>query len=540
MAFAAPHFSQPAREVPALMGKKIFLERYRLSIGRNGRPVELHCSSNARSYRAQEIGTGREVAITIVSCVPTDAAMLERLTSNAAAAQTINHISIPKLYDFRRQDNELIYVTEYCDGHTAAAWVAVRGPFPIGPVLRIALQVLDAMNATAFQRLYHPALNPDNILLLAGQIEDGDWPRIKIFQWFAPLPDLAARGDPQIDRIAEFAAPEQLWGGQVDVRAEIYSLGATMWFLLTGTPPTGPVAGKLRGVPKIVRHLLERMLRVNPVERPQDPLALASCLQTCLTRVERRENSRRCLRLPIAAVARLIRPDGEPPFPPKPLAIAAFVIGFVMAAALVFSGVWRERQAGSQAQHRRLHAPAATEQDVTASAPPPLFAGQVVSGSSAEEPSPTEKRSSSPGIAPPAEGPLQTPLVSMRENEQISTAAADKKFAKNVARSADENAAAAASPAKDESAGESTARIAKTPRSTGKRVVSHSRNHSRRPGTTNHALVRNARRAQPIPKLHVGSKPAELIGTTSDGRWILSVSDSGRRFIVPPPPGYGP
>ena len=522
------------------MGQKVFLERYRLSVGRNGRPVELHRSSTTRSYRAQEIGTGREVAITVVSAVPADVVMLEGLKSNAATAKTVTHVSIPRLYDFRLQDGELIYVTEHCDGHTAATWVAVRGPFPVAPVLRIALQVVDAMNATAFQRLYHSALNPDNILLLAGQTADGDWPRVKVLRWFAPIQDLAARGDPQIDRIAEFAAPEQLWGGQVDLRAEIYSLGATMCFLLTGTPPTAPIAGKLSGLPKIVRHLLQRMLRVNPVERPQDPVALASCLQTCLTRVERLDNTRRRLSLPIGAVARFVRQDGERAFPSKPLAIAAFVVGFVMATALLLSGMWREREVGHRDQEHHFSAQAAAEQGFPAASAPALFASQAVSRSSADEPNPTAKRSWSPGIAPPAEGPSQTPLASVGENEQATMSATDKKLAKNVARSADDDIAAAASPAENKPESASTTRTVKTSRSTGKRIVSHSRSRSRSRGSTDHTLARNARRAQAIPRLHVGSKPAELVGTTSDGRWILSVSESGRRFIVPPPPGYGP
>jgi hypothetical protein len=49
-------------------------------------------------------------------------------------------------------------------------------------------------------------------------------------------------------------------------------------------------------------------------------------------------------------------------------------------------------------------------------------------------------------------------------------------------------------------------------------------------------LLREAKRARPIPELHVGSASAELVGTTSDGQWILSVSDTGERIVVPPPP----
>ncbi len=47
------------------------------------------------------------------------------------------------------------------------------------------------------------------------------------------------------------------------------------------------------------------------------------------------------------------------------------------------------------------------------------------------------------------------------------------------------------------------------------------------------------KRAEPIPKILVGSTSAELVGTTPEGQWILSVGDSGRKIIVSPPPGFG-
>ena len=327
------------------MDNRIFLERYRLSRGRNGLPVELYRSPAARTYRAQEIETGREVALTLISPAPNDPLLLERLEAEASAAEQINQVNIPRLYNFGRENDELIYVTEYCEGHTAAAWVGARGPLAIGAVLRVALQVVDAMNATAFQRLHHSALNPDNIVFIAGQTVEGDWPPLKVLHWYAPPPDFSETGNERIDSAVRFAAPEQLQNGQVDVRSEIYSLGATMWFLLTGTAPGANLPGdptaragveKLRGVPKIVRHLLDRMLRVDPAERPQDPVALAAYLQTCLARVDRREKIERRLGVPLLAKARVAaatRP--RMPIPIKPLAWAAGILALA-ALAIVF------------------------------------------------------------------------------------------------------------------------------------------------------------------------------------------------------------
>src|SRR4029079_1201896 len=84
----------------------------------------------------------------------------------------------------------------------------------------------------------------------------------------------------------------------------------------------------------------------------------------------------------------------------------------------------------------------------------------------------------------------------------------------------------------------STPSVAK--RSTKKKpVVASGSKRSATHSTKAHRVAHNAKRAKPLPRLHVGSASAELVGTTSDGKWILSVADSGRRIIVPPPPGYG-
>jgi len=152
-----------------------------------------------------------------------------------------------------------------------------------------------------------------------------------------------------VNSAARFASPEQIGGAKVDVRSEIYSLGVTMWFLLTGVPPVSDpkVSGenaariardKLRGVPKIVRHLLDRMLRANPAERPQDPVALAAYLQTCLARVERRAKIERRFGLPVAAKLRVVEPKVRMPIPIKPLALAAGLLALAALGGLVLLG----------------------------------------------------------------------------------------------------------------------------------------------------------------------------------------------------------
>jgi serine/threonine protein kinase len=542
------------------MENRVFLNRYRLSLGRNGLPVELNRSPTAVIYRAHEIETGREVALELVTTAITNPALREQLESEAAAAREISHINIPKLYEFGFDHDELVYVSEAFEGHSAAAWVGARGPLPIAAVLRVAVQVVDTLGVTAFHRIVHHSLNPDNIIFVEGEASQNTWPSIKILHWLGVAPILGETGDPRLDNAARFASPEQLHANVVEVPSEIYSLGATMLFLLTGAPPeiapgsslvaSPALTARLTGVPKIVRHLLGKMLQPDPEKRPQDPVALAAFLQTCLARVERQEKTGRRFSLSVLAKARNNAKKLWPPLPLKRLATATALLLLALVAALAIPRTFVARHPSS-AQKRSA---------VAAAAPRNEMAGVP------NDPSVTRRDS----IGPRADGPV---VEVPREETTAETTALSEQHARAVEPPAPAEGPAEAAPtvaasdvasaesrsavepvapqAKDESAATSPAPIAtaaspetnpaseppsgsrEIAKVNAKKVAKKSKNRSRR------AVARHpVKRAEPIPELQFGSSRAELIGTTSDGRWILSVVDTGKRVIVPPPPGF--
>ena len=371
------------------MEHKIFLAKYRVAadeIALAADPVGAPLSEAPtvpRIYRGVEIDSGRDVAVEVIPALAFKIAVRKQLEEEATSAKKINHINIPALYDFGIEDDHLIYVTEYFDGTSAEEWVNEHGPMPTGAVLRIALQVIGAMGAASFQKISHHAINPGNLILVPGQTPEGDWPLVKVFHFVGVAPTFASADTSvaSFDKTTHYASPEQLQHGAVDFRSEIYSLGATIWFLLTGAPPlmapkgslamqpttTGLSVDKLNGMPKKVRPLLAQMLAADPAARPQDPLALYRQIQDCIAQVDRRETMARRFGVPFLSGSNAAALPNRRPFPTKMVALAAIVVALATLGAVGFSQYFRHQRI-RQAEEP-IGVPIGVP-EVTASAPP--------------------------------------------------------------------------------------------------------------------------------------------------------------------------
>src|ERR1700688_101880 len=217
------------------MERTTFADHYRLCGKGDGSPRELSRTGSAIIYKAKDIRSGEPVTLELIPISSVDPVARERFEEQARAAQLLDHINIAKVYAFGVEDDHFVLVSEYLEGETADSWIAEDGPMGLDAVLRIALQVVSALSAASFHGLTHPAIWPSNLVIVPGATAEGGWPLIKLVNLVNfGLNGFNTASHSSEMRGARFVSPEQLQHGTVDFRSEIYSLGATMCFLLTG------------------------------------------------------------------------------------------------------------------------------------------------------------------------------------------------------------------------------------------------------------------------------------------------------------------
>ncbi len=346
------------------MERKTYLNRYRLYVDRVGLPIVIRRSADEATLRADDLESGAQVAVQVVPAPALGIAEREQLEAEARAAQQINHINIPRLRDFGFDEDQLVYVTDYLEGTTAEDWIKSKGAMPVGAVLRIASQMVSALVAASLHGVIHYAVYPGNIMLVAGETGEGEWPLIKVLNFLGVAPSLShssGHGHESLNPI-DFASPEQLHDGPLNFRSEIYSLGASLWYLLKAVPLVGGGAALQYaiGLPGPVRELLESMLAENPADRPSDPLALQRQIQTCVAQIERQDLEASKWGLPI--VLGPATENESEPLPPRrsvrrSFALAAILLAIAMLTAIILA--------------QRAHQPAAiASANATSEAPP--------------------------------------------------------------------------------------------------------------------------------------------------------------------------
>lgn len=263
----------------------LILDRYRL--------VErIAAGGSAEVWRARDEQLDRPVAVKRLHphLLPDDASR-QRLVAEARAAARLSHPVIVGIYDVDDTGESPAIVMELVDGESLAARIDRDGPLPEREAVRITADVAEALYHAHQQGVVHRDVKPGNVLLA----EDG---RTRLVD-FGIAHSLAASAerltlDGTVIGTPRAMAPEQLSGGPITPRTDLYGLGVVLLEALTGRPPypaTTPVAlaeaqragpPAVDGVDPALAALLLASLAHDPADRPLHAGALASALRSWL------------------------------------------------------------------------------------------------------------------------------------------------------------------------------------------------------------------------------------------------------------------
>ncbi len=249
-------------------------------------------------YRAVHRRLKRWVAIKVLPPAERGDAGRARFEQEMEAIVRVEHPNIVRATDAGEADGVHYLVMELVDGVDLAALVRLCGPLPIADACELARQTALGLQCVADHGLVHRDVKPSNVMLAA----DGT---VKVLDLGLALLGGAVTSSDRLTEVgqvigtADFMAPEQ-WAGSrtVDIRADLYSLGCTLFKLLTGNPPFGgpdcstplrkmaahaeapvPVLAQQReDVPAELSLLVSRLLAKSPADRYQHPRDVAAAL----------------------------------------------------------------------------------------------------------------------------------------------------------------------------------------------------------------------------------------------------------------------
>jgi tRNA A-37 threonylcarbamoyl transferase component Bud32 len=262
----------------------------------------LHRGGQGMVYRAVQTVARREVAIKVIRPeLLTDPLAVQRFQLEGRAAAQLQHPNIVTLYDMGQEGGCHFLVMELLDGVDLRTWVERSGPMPVTLACDCIRQAALGLQHASERGLIHRDLKPSNLLRTRDglvKVLDLGLARLVPRPGEAAVETLTATGS--LVGTADFMAPEQIDNpSRVDIRADLYSLGGTLYYLLSGQVPFPgeSLARKLDGhrwhwpppveqlrpdVPSAMAALCRRLLSKHPEDRFDRPLDLAEVLATIL------------------------------------------------------------------------------------------------------------------------------------------------------------------------------------------------------------------------------------------------------------------
>src|SRR5246127_2028631 len=262
---------------------------FEVEVNADGHPVILGSGAMAVTYLARDTILNSQVALKVISRkLAEDSTARARFLREARAAAKIHHPNVARVSHYGEQDGECFYAMELVEGETLEARVQRDGPLALPLALEVIQQTARGLAAAEVCGVVHRDIKPSNLMIESAASGE---PLVKIIDYGVAkimASDATAQTQAGFIGTPAFASPEQFDEAgheQIDARSDIYSLGATLWYLLTGhTPFAGRTIEEIRAkqtgalplqqlkrahVPLPVISLLNSMLAVDTAKRPQ-------------------------------------------------------------------------------------------------------------------------------------------------------------------------------------------------------------------------------------------------------------------------------